>query len=221
MYIGITAQSVNIRWRKGNGYRHSPHFTAAIKKYGWDNIKHEILFDGLTQAEAESKEIELIKLYKSTDRKHGYNCDSGGNANRCHSEETKEKIRNAHIGMKHTEDFSKKLSERNKGNKYRLGKHLSEESKNKISEKNKGRFAGEKNFFYGKRFCGKDNHNSKPVERYTLNGEYIDERECASQYAKELGKINGSPITRVCRGQRRSYLGYIWKYKEVKSNELV
>ena len=43
-YIGITSQIPNKRWRNGKGYKKCL-FLNAIKKYGWGNIKHEILFD--------------------------------------------------------------------------------------------------------------------------------------------------------------------------------
>ena len=62
IYIGITGQEVNKRWQNGFGYVGNDYFMKAIKKYGWDSIKHEILFDRLTKEEAESKEIELIML---------------------------------------------------------------------------------------------------------------------------------------------------------------
>ena len=45
VYIGITCQSLNDRWRNGKGYGKSTHFAHAIQKYGWDNFEHEILFE--------------------------------------------------------------------------------------------------------------------------------------------------------------------------------
>lgn len=77
-YIGITKQKVNKRWSNGYGYKSNKHFFNAILKYGWDNIKHDILFDNLTLEEAEEKEIELISLYNTTNEKFGYNLESGG-----------------------------------------------------------------------------------------------------------------------------------------------
>ena len=65
VYIGITGNTVERRWQNGRNYKNNKHFTNAIKKYGWDNIKHEILFDNLTKEQAEEKEILLIKKYKS------------------------------------------------------------------------------------------------------------------------------------------------------------
>lgn len=77
-YIGIT-YCVEQRWGKnGYGYRNSRLFSRAIKKYGWDNIKHEILYDNLSLNEAMQKEIELIAKYKTNDNKYGYNISLGG-----------------------------------------------------------------------------------------------------------------------------------------------
>ena len=65
VYIGITSLPVERRWQQGKNYKTSRHFFNAIKKYGWENIKHEVLFCGLTKEEAEQKEIELIAKHKS------------------------------------------------------------------------------------------------------------------------------------------------------------
>ena len=123
VYIGITGNTVERRWQNGRNYKNNKHFTNAIKKYGWDNIKHEILFDNLTKEQAEEKEILLIKKYKSNNMNYGYNVENGGNATGKLSEETK-----------------KKISIANKGKTSWLkGKHWSEEHKKRISEKEKGR----------------------------------------------------------------------------------
>lgn len=70
----------------------------AIDKYGWENIKHEILYEGLTKEQAEQKEIELIAKYKSNDLKHGYNIANGGNCAGTMSESTKQKIAEGRMG---------------------------------------------------------------------------------------------------------------------------
>ena len=77
IYIGITNMSVNRRWRNnGEGYK-GQFVYRAIKKYGWENVKHEVLFENLTQQEAEQKEIELIAFYKSNQIEFGYNLAKG------------------------------------------------------------------------------------------------------------------------------------------------
>ncbi len=100
IYIGITANKPQKRWGGGANYKNQ-HFHNAIKKYGWDNIKHEILFEGLTKELAEQKEIELIKLYDTTNPNKGYNETNGGNCRVLHTEETKEKMRLSRQGKKH------------------------------------------------------------------------------------------------------------------------
>ena len=53
IYIGITKHlNVKIRWCNGSSYVGCPIFYKAILKYGWDNIKHEILFNNLTKERA-------------------------------------------------------------------------------------------------------------------------------------------------------------------------
>ena len=78
VYIGITRQKLNMRWRNGDGYKYNKHFYRAIKNYEWKNFKHDIIADGLTKEQACAKEIELIAKYDATNPKHGYNSSTGG-----------------------------------------------------------------------------------------------------------------------------------------------
>ena len=77
-YIGITSLDVNKRWGlSGGGYK-DQMFYNAIQKYGWDNIRHEIIETNLSQEEANKKEIELIAYYNSNNKLYGYNMTKGG-----------------------------------------------------------------------------------------------------------------------------------------------
>lgn len=97
IYIGITCRNVLKRWGKdGNGYKQNKHFYNAIKKYGWDNIKHEILFYNLSKSEALKKEKEMIEFFKSNDRYFGYNNSIGGEI--------------GPKGCKHTNEMNKRKS---------------------------------------------------------------------------------------------------------------
>lgn len=111
IYIGITSQTPKNRFDNGNGYKTNP-MKRAIKKYGWENVRHEILFENLTKAQAEQKEIELIKQFNSNNIKFGYNVAKGGHSNN---------------GYKHTEKTKRKMSEWHKG------KTFSKETKLKMS----------------------------------------------------------------------------------------
>lgn len=78
IYIGITSVSPEKRWRKGHGYIHGrpTPFSNAINKYGWDNIKHEILLENISEGEAKYAEKYLIKWYKL--HHLSYNVTDGG-----------------------------------------------------------------------------------------------------------------------------------------------
>lgn len=80
-YIGITGlNDPEQRWLKGSGYYNQRLFYTAIKVWGWDNLTHEILEDGVsTKEEAHKKEAEYIQKYDSF--YNGYNsrpCEGGG-----------------------------------------------------------------------------------------------------------------------------------------------
>lgn len=77
-YIGITSQSVKVRWRNGKGYKYNSYFAKAIRKYGWDNIAHEVVAENLSEECAKEMEIALIRQYNATDRSLGYNISAGG-----------------------------------------------------------------------------------------------------------------------------------------------
>ena len=78
VYIGITCQKPEERWKNGKGYGNNKHFKAAIQYYGWPNIQHEIIKDNLTKEQACILEKELIKIFDSTNPKKGYNQSTGG-----------------------------------------------------------------------------------------------------------------------------------------------
>lgn len=67
-------------------------FYRAIKKYGWENIQHEIVLDGLTKSMAKQAEIDLIAKYDSTNPKFGYNITKGGDYARTGWKHTQEEI---------------------------------------------------------------------------------------------------------------------------------
>ena len=98
VYIGITSRKPEYRWNSGKGYINNKYFTTAINKYGWNEFEHSILYENLSKEEAETKEIELIKKYKSNQREYGYNIENGWNSIGKLSNETKYKLSIAHKG---------------------------------------------------------------------------------------------------------------------------
>ena len=110
VYIGQTCmKNPNYRWRSGKGYSETSHFGKAIKKYGWDNFEHIIIFDHLSLEIANIIEEELIKKFKTQDPLFGYNVMFGGN-NKKHTDKTKEKLRKISTGKKYTTERKEKMS---------------------------------------------------------------------------------------------------------------
>lgn len=98
VYVGITCQEPKKRWKGGSGYNrkdgHQRKFGNAVQKYGWDNIQHIIIAEGLTNESANFLEQCLIKLYKTMG--YSYNITDGGDGG---------------LGIKHTLETRKHLSE--------------------------------------------------------------------------------------------------------------
>ena len=102
VYVGITS-NINNRWaNKGYYYQlKDTVFARAIRKYGWDNFTHNILYTGLTLEEAAAKEIELISIQKKLN--NSYNIADGGQGYKGkHSKEHIEKIVNSRISNNNT-----------------------------------------------------------------------------------------------------------------------
>lgn len=127
-YVGVTRQKPEKRWNNGLGYQHSTYFYNAIKKYGWHNFSHEILYSGLNKEDAENIEKFLIKEWSLQNPKYGYNIETGGNLNKQLNEITKLKISKAKKGRKMTAEQVEKMA------KHKRGVPLSEKHKLNISK---------------------------------------------------------------------------------------
>lgn len=120
IYIGITTQGSGTRFRhhvyEARSGEPSP-IHKSMAKYGEDKFKLEIIDFADTSDELKEKEKYWIAFYNSTDSSIGYNLTKGGDGTfgRTHSEETKEKIRQAAIGRKASDETRKRMSESRKG----------------------------------------------------------------------------------------------------------
>ena len=120
VYVGITCQEPKKRWKNGLGYldNEKTKFARAIAKYGWDGFEHIIFAENVTHDEACHMEQLLIVLYDTIN--NGYNITKGGDGV-CgfhHTEEAKQKNREAHIGKKHTKEAKQKMSKSRTGEKH-------------------------------------------------------------------------------------------------------
>jgi len=202
VYIGITCQKPEARWGgNGSGYKHSPHFMAAINKYGWNNFKHEIICSGLSQEEAESKEIELIRSHKSTDKRFGYNVEFGGIRSPKHSPETRAKISDANRRRVWTPESKQKMRD------YKKAHPTTAETARKIGDANRGRKHRPESVEKIRAA-----QHKKPVVNLTAGVEYLSVSEAA-----RASHLDPSKIVACCKGRRNYHGGCAWAYKEVIS----
>lgn len=187
-YIGITRREPKSRWGvNGSGYlRNQAYpFSRAILKYGWNNIKHEILFNDLTPEKAKQFEMHLIAFYKML--RLSYNVTDGGDGvigvkgmlGKKWTEEAKVKLRNSLKG---------KLSG----------------SKNPMYGKR-----GKLSPVFGKR--GRLSPMSKKVYQYSKCGAFIKEWDSIVDVNNELGYTR-SVISAACNNKAPSAYGYKWSH---------
>lgn len=225
VYIGMTSKNPQERWDSGHGYRKHKYFWNAIKKYGWNNINHEILYDGLTKDEACQLEINLINLYDSTDHQKGYNLSTGGkggSAGTVLANETKKKMslsrsgtRHPMYGKHHTKETKIKLSKLNSREKHpQYGSCRSEKTKEKLRKAN----SGENHPMFGTHHT--DEHKKKislasPLQKPVICLETGTIYRSAAEASRQT-KVNQSHIGSCCRGyeRRKTAGGYHWAYAE-------
>lgn len=213
VYIGITSNTLQRRWKGGHGYETNTHFMRAIKRHGWGAFQHETLFSNLTEEEAKAKEQELITLYDSTNPNKGYNRDLGGNVR---SRETAAKISAALTGVPHSDERRKRQSKRQQGRK------LSEVCKRKLSEGHKRNPKVIEHIInLNKERAGKaktEEHRhkiaeSQPRRRAVINLDTGQEYASVHDAAKACSGAHPG-IVKACTGERPRAYGFRWAYKE-------
>lgn len=123
-YIGITKRNPEKRWGAGgsqylkittSGTPKHPAFYNSIIKYGWNNIKHEILFSGLSKDRACSLEQSLIRHYKNLGL--SYNTTDGGEGvwGYKFTEEQLHRLSEIHKGIKQSQETVAKRAAKNRG----------------------------------------------------------------------------------------------------------
>jgi len=221
VYIGITGQKPERRWRGGEGYKGTPFYNA-ILKYGWENISHEVLANGLSKEEACEMEIEAIREHESQDRERGYNVLAGGDVPLADCPASvREKMRvksfekwarddykQSHIGNEHwthKNGYCEKSIEAMRQSN--LGRKRTPEQVEFLREKGRKQ----------KRLRGKDNKKSIPILCISKDGDVVGKFFGAMEAERETG-VCFQNIFKVCNGERKSAGGFVWRYAEEENN---
>jgi group I intron endonuclease len=211
MIVYLTTNLINGKKYVGMDSNNNPNYLGsgtlilkAIKKYGQENFKKEILEECSNIKDLETKETFWIKKFNALKNPNFYNLEDnrkrGTNPFQNKSKEEKEKIfnkikseeRNKKIGKANSkpkpEGFGEKISKINKGRK------RSEESKKKQSESLKGR----------------KSPNTKACVVYDKNMNYINVYKSLKQASEDLN-LDPQQVSRVIRGKLKTTGGYIIK----------
>ena len=199
IYIGATGKNPEERWR--TRYKGNAEFSKDIDFYGWQNIKHEVLLQFETRAEAYQKEQELIAFYQSNEPEKGYNKAAGGHGTTGlkRSAASREKTRRTMSGVKHTAERKANQSQA------ALLVWQREGYKQKMSAVHKGKLKG------------KDSPAAVQVVQLSLSGKFIRIFDSMSEAAEATG-INRRSIGDVCRGRQKQTHGYKWAYMKARAN---
>ena len=194
---------MNDRYGK-NGYQYHrcSYFWRAIKKYGWDNFEHIVLFESLSKEMANIIESELIKKYNTTNTENGYNLTLGGDG--CRTVRIKqytkfgEYIRTYQSIMEASNDTSiPELSIRSSCASY--GAFLNRDKYRWTYENDE---LAEISTLHTR---------NKEINQYDLNGIYIKTWKSAKEIESTCG-YNHSKISSCCRGKQKTAYRHIWRY---------
>lgn len=148
MVIYITTNLINGKKYIGRDSKNDPTYLGsghallkAIKKYGKENFKKEIVEECKSFDELEKREEYWLNHYdagRSNEFYNMHNYSSGGSLGVHVTSETRKKLRDFNLGKKLSDETKIKMSESRKGNKnHFFGKKHSHESREKIREARK------------------------------------------------------------------------------------
>lgn len=184
VYVGITSQDVETRWRHGDNYRNSTYFKRAIRKYGWKNFKHEILFTNVEEERAKRLEIELIRHYKGLGI--SYNLTNGGDGTN---------------GYHHTDEYKQFKSQQMK-------EFFSTERGKEICAKGGKTNLGKK--YNRKSGFTKGDYQVRIVCQYSLEGVLLNKFKSVSDASRKTG-ANNCQIGKCLRGKAITAKNFIWR----------
>jgi group I intron endonuclease len=194
-YIGQSIDIENrwIKYKNINNSKVQQKLYRSFIKYGIDNHIFEILEECPTD-ELDNTEIKWINHFKTN--KTGLNILEGGG--------------NSRKGVKHTNETKQKMSDSH------LGKQDTEQTKNKKSQSAKGKIKNETHRTNLSKSCSEA--FGRPVIQKSLNGEFIKEWNTGKQASVELN-LSYTSINNCCRRKeinptKYTYSqGFIFEYK--------
>ena len=203
-YIG---SSINVYKRKNRHFselKNQKHKNIKLQRSYDKHTKDNFIFYVIEFVDVKEKLIEREQYYiDNVKPEYNINLIANSSLGVKRSDETKEKVRQANLGLKHPDWRNKIKSEAQGGdNHWTKTKEFSEESKNKMSEAQKKLYEN-----------GYKSPIKKPILQYSLNMDLIKEWESAAEVKNVLG-FNTSAICQCLKGKNKTSNKFIWKYGE-------
>lgn len=234
VYIGQSV-SIQSRWKEHinslrRGASRCTLLQRAWNKYGEESFVFEVL-ELCSPDMLDEIEISYILFYDSCN--NGYNIEQGGNKNKHLSDDTKKKIREAHLGKKMSDETIKRMSEARIGNKNPMygkthsskarlkiskahkgkpGYKLNDETKEKIRKANTGKTLSEET-----RRKISESTTGRTAWNKNLRSVYCVELNEVFNTASDAGKylnVRSSNILSCCEHIRKTCGGYHWIYAD-------
>lgn len=227
LYIGSTASEGGFKKRWSyhlDGLRHNKHHSIHLQrawnKYGEQSFVFEIIEIIEDLSIILKREQYYLDSLKSWDRKIGYNiCIIAGSS----------------LGVKKTVEEKLKQSELRKGKPIpwmNTGKPRTKEHRDNLSKSCKGRKSEKQNKsyeeFYGEdkarelkiklsevhigQFIGDKHPMARPIQQYSVSGEFIAEFGSATTAANTLN-LSAKAIRQCTNNKIKTSGGFIWKHK--------
>jgi len=131
VYIGKTAKTIHIRWDEHQSqalHGGSYYFHRAIRKYGPDAFKVEILYTAKTVGELNAMETFFIVLHQSFESENGYNQTMGGEGGAMNATALAKMVASK-LGKKLSPEHCRKISLGNKGKDHSRASRASQAKK--------------------------------------------------------------------------------------------
>ena len=212
-YCGYSS-NLKRRWRNENEYSTQPAIYRAIQKYGWDNLKKEVLYVFDNAEEALRQEALCIDEMDLLNPDKGYNLVPGGNTPPHGKQYLSEE------GYKKLQENGRRLAREVWSNPEKAA-YAKQRMKEETHKKRMLLSKEELKEKYGKHNIGRTPSNAKAIFQIDLTtNEILNEYPSAMQAALAIGleATASSNIRRTANGKGKQAYGYKWRWKNESSS---
>lgn len=205
-YVGQTIRTLKQRKsshlsssKKGSTY----YLHRAIRKYGAENFKWEVIYNASSEEELNEKETFFIKEY-NTNSQDGYNLTEGGRGIRGwkHSELTKEKIKQCAI-KNNSAQYLKKFVQSEEGRKKISLMQLGKTYEMKFGKEKAKQMIKDKQRLYNDKYgLQKSSEIREKISKNSKSGLQVVRTKMSESHKKNLD-INGKRIDITDQGRKK------------------